>query len=189
MRYKKFLFVIFSGLILLMNCESGPREPREYVHASKGFKITMPGNWQKESEDGDMFEFRWGSLRLVEVGGFDLPVEKEDLFDLDEDEFRALLMESTLQGLDGYCEEAKIQNFVIKEQYETIWSDEMAYRVQVSGYSNEALTTVVVDMLAIVKREQGRMYMFASQIEEKAYSELKMSIEGMIQSFKILDET
>ena len=54
-----------------------------------------------------------------------------------------------------------------------------------TGDSNQALTSAVVDMVACVLEAKGRMYMFASQIEEDAYSKTEVDLETTIASFQI----
>jgi hypothetical protein len=180
-------FTVFSILMLFIFTGCGDhRRSKEYSHAQAGFKITIPGGWNKTGGDSEMYEFRSGNLKLIEVGGFDLPVGVEVLYGLPSDEFLNTLKQATLDGLDGYCEEARITGYRINEQYETMWGGEPAYRVQASGYSNEALASMVVDIVALVYREKARMYMFISQIEEASYSRTKYEIEGIITSFQLL---
>lgn len=182
----KFNLLIIMAFLIFIGCGGGS-EPKEYVHTRAGFKITAPAGWDKTNEDIEMYEFRSGDLKLVEVGGFDLPADTEDILSLSDEEFMVLLKQSTMDGLDGYCSEAKINGYQINEENEAEWGGEVAYRVQASGYSSEALATMIVDMIASVRKEKGRMYMFASQIEQSIYPKVKKDLELMIASFQILE--
>lgn len=95
-------------------------------------------------------------------------------------------MKSTLEGLDGYCLEARIKDYKIENKSTTEWGGEYAYRVRARGYSAETLDQMVVDIIAMVHKEESRMYMSASQIVESDYKKTKPDIETMITSFKII---
>ncbi len=179
----KYKVVAILALLLSIKCGSDS-EPKEYIHTQAGFKITAPAGWRKVSEDREMYEFRSGDLKLVEVGSFYLEIPPEDLYSLSNEDFRNMLMESTLEGLDGYCIEARIKDYKIEDQSKTEWGGEYAYRVRACGYSSEALEQMVVDIIAMVHEEKSRMYMFASQIVESDYTKTKADIEAMIASFK-----
>jgi len=181
----KYTVVVTLVLLLSINC-GGDSVPKEYIHTQAGLKITAPAGWRKVSEDHEMYEFRSGDLKLVEVGSFYLEIPSEDLHNLSNEDFHYMLMESTLEGLDGYCIEARIKDYKIEDQGETEWGGEYAYRVRASGYSAEALDQMVVDIIATVHKEESRMYMFASQIVESDYAKTKADIESMITSFKII---
>jgi hypothetical protein len=185
MKIKYCVPIIILAFLFLISC-GGVSQPKEYTHIRAGFKITAPTGWNKILEDNEMYEFRSGDLKLVEVGGFDLGVGPDDIYSLSSSEFMDLLGESTLDGLDGYCEEAKITNYMIKEQEESMWSGEPAFHVQASGYSSEALASMTVDIFTIVDKDSGRMYMFASQIEEGSYLKAKKDLDLMITSFKLI---
>lgn len=185
MELKYKVVIIALALLLSINC-GGDSEPKEYIHTQAGFKITAPAGWRKVSEDREMYEFRSGDLKLVEVGSFYLEIPPEDLYSLSNEDFGNMLMESTLEGLDGYCIEARIKDYKIEEQSDTRWGGALAYRVRASGYSTEALDHMVVDIIAMVHEEESRMYMFASQIVENDYAKTKVDIESMIASFKLI---
>lgn len=182
----RYCLIIIAVFLSCIRC-GAPSEPKEYIHARAGFKITAPAGWKKISEDFEMFEFRSGDYKLIEVGGFDLGIPPDDFYNLTDDEFFELLRESTREGLDGYCIEATIRDYTISDARETVWGDRIAYRVQAKGYSTEAMASMVVDIIAIVYEEKSRMYMFASQIDEKAYQETKKYLELMIASFQIIE--
>lgn len=182
----KYYMLISIAALWFIDC-GGPSEPKEYIHTQAGFKITTPAGWKKTSEDHEIYEFRSGDYKLVEVGGFDLPVPPEDLFSLPTDEFVSLLRESTLDGLDGYCLDARIRDYWVGDERETVWGDRIAYRVQAKGYSTEALTSMVIDIIAIVHEEKSRIYMFASQIKESIYPQTKKVLELMIASFQLTE--
>jgi hypothetical protein len=185
MKKRYYVLIVFVLLAFFIRC--GESEPKEYVHSRAGFKITAPGGWSKISEDSDMFEFRSGARRLIEVGGFDLGIAPSDLYALTYVEFNELLKESVLEGLDGYCEEAMIANYETTDLYGTDWGGESAFRVQATGYSEHAEADMIIDLLAMVHRESSRMYMFAAQIEEEMYQNTKQDIELMIASFQLLE--
>jgi hypothetical protein len=184
---KKRYYVLIIVVLMLFFIRCGESEPKEYVHAAAGFKITAPGGWSKMSEDNEMYEFRSGSRKLIEVGGFDLGIAPSDLYALTYAEYNTLLKESVLEGLDGYCEEAMIANYEATDLYGLEWGGESAFRVQATGYSKHAEADMVVDILAMVHRETSRMYMFAAQIEEDMYQTTKQDIELMIASFQLLE--
>ncbi|UCG90845.1 MAG: hypothetical protein JSV97_07075 [candidate division WOR-3 bacterium] len=180
------IFVITAFFLSCVHC-GAPSEPKEYIHTRAGFKITAPAGWKKKSEDFEMFEFRSGDYKLVEVGGFALGIPPDDFYRLTDDDFFALLRESTREGLDSYCTEATIRDYTISDSRETVWGDRIAYRAQAKGYSNETMASMVVDIIAIVYEEKSRVYMFASQIDEKAYAQTKKYLELMIASFQIIE--
>lgn len=184
MKIKYCIFSVFM-LLLLMNC-GGDSEPKEYIHTQAGFSIRAPAGWKKTLEDHEMYEFRSGNLKLIEVGGFDLDIPAEDLHSISDDDFWYMLKESTLDGLDGYCIEATIKGYKIEEQGETEWGGGYAYRVRASGYSSDALSQMVVDIIATIYEKENRMYMFASQVAKSDYEKTKPDLESMIKSFKLL---
>ncbi|KPJ72142.1 hypothetical protein AMJ52_07280 [candidate division TA06 bacterium DG_78] len=184
---KKRYYAIIVVVLLMFFIRCGESEPKEYMHSRAGFKITAPGGWSKMSEDNEMYEFRSGSRKLIEVGGFDLGIPPTDLYALTYAEFNTMLKESVLEGLDGYCEEAMIANYKTTDLYGLEWGGESAFRVQATGYSKNAEADMVVDILAIVHKETSRMYMFAAQIEEGMYDDAKQDIELMIASFQLLE--
>lgn len=185
MKKKYYVLIVVVLMVFFIRC--GESEPKEYTHTSAGFKITAPGGWSKISEDNEMYEFRAGSRRLIEVGGFDLGIPPEDLYALTYAEFNTMLKESVLEGLDGYCEEAMIADYEAKDLYGLEWGGESAFRVQATGYSKNAEVDMVVDILAMVHKETSRMYMFAAQIEEGMYDDAKQDIELTIASFRLLE--
>ncbi len=177
------LFLVFI-LSLIINC-GGDSEPKVYKHTRAGFSIKAPAGWRMVFEDHEMYEFRSGNLILIEVGGFDLEIPAEDLYNISNEDFGYMLMESTLDGLEGYCIEARIKDYKIEEQGETEWGGGYAYRVRASGYSSDALAQMVVDIIATIYEKENRMYMFASQIARSDYAEIKPELESMIESFKL----
>jgi len=185
MEIKCKVVIITLVLLLSISC-GGDSEPKEYIHTQAGFKITAPAGWQKVSEDHEMYEFRSGDLKLIEVGSFYLEIPSEDLYNLSNENIHYMLMKSTLEGLDGYCLEARIKDYKIEDQSETEWGGEYAYRVRARGYSADALDQMVVDIISMVHKEESRMYMFASQIVESEYRKTKPDIETMITSFTII---
>lgn len=185
MKTRFSILIIIPVLLFFINC-GGESVPKEYQHTRAGFIITAPAGWSKASEDNEMYEFRSGNYKLIEVGGFDLGVPSEDLYSISLGEFVSLLRESALDGLDGYCDEARIRNYMINEAGETRWGGETAYRLQASGYSDEASVSMILDMIVIVEKETSRMYMFASQIEENVYPKVEKDLELMIASFQVM---
>jgi hypothetical protein len=184
---KKRYYMLFVVVLLIFFIRCGESEPKEYVHTAAGFKITAPGGWSKISEDNEMYEFRSGVRKLIEVGGFDLGIAPSDLYALTYAEFNTMLKELVLEGLDGYCEEAMIADYKATDLYGLEWGGESAFRVQATGYSKHTEADMVVDILAMIHRETSRMYMFAVQIEEGMYQNTKQDIELMIASFRLLE--
>jgi hypothetical protein len=184
---KKRYYVLIVVVLMVFFIRCGESEPKEYVHTAAGFKITAPGGWSKISEDNEMYEFRSGNRKLIEVGGFDLGIAPTDLYALTYAEFNTMIKEAVLEGLDGYCEEAMIANYEAKDLYGLEWGGESAFRVQATGYSKHAEVDMVVDILAMVHKESSCMYMFAAQIEEGTYPDTKQDIELMITSFQLLE--
>jgi hypothetical protein len=177
------------GLIValfVLGC-GGPSEPQTFAHSQASFKITIPAGWSKISEDSEMYEFRDGDLKLIEVGGFDMELSEEDFEGVSDEEFMDLLEESTLDGLEGYCDEAEIPNYTINSQGHTTWGGIPAYRLQAQGYSNAAEEEMIVDLLASINKGNGFMYMFASQIAENMYNKAKADLENAIMSFTLME--
>ncbi|UCC12194.1 MAG: hypothetical protein JSW02_01265 [candidate division WOR-3 bacterium] len=184
MRYAKlFIAVLFIGTLLL-HC-GGPSEAMEYTHSRAGFKITIPAGWTKISEDNEMFEFRSGDLKLIEVGGFDLELTMDELSGITDAEVAEWIEESTHEGLEGYCDEARIVGYTIQKEGPMTWGGLPAYSVQIRGYSEEADKTMIVDLIAAMSIETGYMYMFASQIAESMYQDVRSGLDAAITSFKL----
>lgn len=186
MRKRYNLLLLIIALLICLRCEP-PSEPTEYTHTQAGFKVVCPAGWSKIDEDKEMYEFRSGSVKLIEVGGFDLEMP-EDTLNAIFAEGVNVLEELTLDGLEGYNEEAKLVSIRIDDQYQTTWGGESAYRVRETGYSEEAEVSMVVDLVACLFTKNGRvyMYMFASQIAESEYQKIKSELETTIASFQIL---
>jgi hypothetical protein len=184
----KYYTIILASVFLLLSCgeEAKPQEPKEYIHRQAGFKIMAPAGWEKTDVDSEHFEFRSGSFKLIEVGGFSLELDPNAFQDFTNEEFMDLLRESTMEGFWGYCEDARIRNYEIIEKKDTGWDNLPAYRVTASGYSDIAQTDMVVDIIAIVYDSKSMIYMFASQIDKTEYQKTKPHLESTITSFKLL---
>lgn len=185
MRLKYHYTIIVLIIVCAIKC-GGHSEPKEYMHTQAEFKITVPVGWKKTFEDHEMFEFRSGDYKLVEVGGFDLEVPPHELYNISNEEFSELLMASTLEGLDGYRIDAQITDYMIEDEGETVWGDRLAYHVTASGYSRSAETEMKIDLIAMVYEEKSRMYMLASQIAESEYPDTYFDIASMIASFQLI---
>lgn len=184
MKKMQLLLLITAVVFVGLQC-GGPSEPTEHNHMQAGFKITLPAGWSLMSQDEEMCEFRHGDVQLIEIGGFDLEMGPEDFEDVPVEEFMNTLREGTLDGLDGYCEEAEIVNWEIREQKATTWGGEPAFHINAKGYSEAAETEMVVDLLSCLHKQSGFMYMFASQIAADDYEKVKADVEATIASFKI----
>lgn len=178
--------VLLAGFFIIA-CGGAPAEPVVYTHQNAGFKITVPGGWKKMSEDPEMYEFRMGNFKLIEVGGFDLEFTPEELADITVEDIADIVKEATMSGLEGYCEEATIEDWTIDQEGETTWGGIPGYRAQVKGYSEEADKDMVVDLIGIFNIKNGFMYMFASQIETGAYDKTRPELEACISSFALID--
>lgn len=186
MRLKYQLVASILVVFCVLKC-GAPSEPKEYIHTQADFKITAPAGWRKTFEDHEMFEFRSGDYKLVEVGGFDIGVPSHELYDISNEEFLELLIASTMEGLDGYCIEAQMRDYTIEDEGRTVWGDRLAYHVTARGYSRMAEMDMKVDLVAIVYEEKSRMYFFASQIAENEYADAFFDIASMIASFQIIE--
>jgi hypothetical protein len=179
---------MFIPLVLVMvylHC-GGPSEATEYIHQGARFKITIPAGWVKISEDNEMYEFRSGDYKLIEVGGFDLELTRDELTGITDAEVADWIEESTLEGLEGYCDEARIVGYTIQKEGPMTWGGLPAYGVQISGYSEEAEQTMIVDLIAAMSTETGYMYMFASQIAENMYQDTQTGLDVAIKSFQLV---
>lgn len=185
MRKTQLLLLITAVIFVAVRCGEGPSEPVVHTHTQAGFKITAPAGWSLMSQDEEMFEFRHGDVQLIEVGGFDLEMGPEDFEDVSMDEFMNTLRDGTRDGLDGYCEEAEIVDWRVKEQKETTWGGEPAYHIRAEGYSEAAETDMVVDLVSCMHKQSGFMYMFASQIAAGDYEKVKTDLKATISSFTI----
>ena len=185
MRYS-YLFIIPIVLGMVFFHCGEPSQATEYTHTGVGFKITIPAGWSKISEDYEMYEFRSGDLKLIEVGGFDLELAEGELNGITDTEIAEWLTESTLEGLEGYCDEARIVGYTIQQEGPLTWGGLPAYSVQIRGYSEEADETMVVDLIAAMSTQTGFMYMFASQIAEDMYQETKAALDATIKSFALV---
>ena len=183
----KYQFVICVLVLMCASMCSAPSEPKEYIHTQADFKITAPVGWRKTFEDHEMFEFRSGDYKLVEVGGFDIGVPSHELYDISNEEFLELLIASTLEGLNEYCIDAQMRDYMIEDEGKTVWGDRLAYHVTARGYSRIAEMDVKVDLVAIVYEEKSRMYFFASQIAENEYADAFFDIASMIASFQLIE--
>jgi hypothetical protein len=179
--------IIYTGIIivfiLMMGCEESS-EPKVYNHADAYFSVTCPAGWSLISEDSEMYEFRRGDVKLIEVGGFDFG-DIEDFLDMPDAEFKEFMRTASLDGLEGYCEEAEIRDWTIMEQYHTTWGGIKAYRVRAQGFSEAADVDMVLDLLAALNLKNGMLYMFASQIAKSQYDNTKADVETVINSFKV----
>lgn len=185
MKYKQLLFIPCILVLILSHC-GGPSEATEYAHRGAGFKITIPAGWVKISEDNEMFEFRSGDYKLIEVGGFDLGLTRDELTGITDAEVAEWIEESTLEGLEGYCDEARIVGYTIQKEGPMTWGGLPAYGVQIRGYSEEADETMIVDLFAAMSVNTGYMYMFASQIADHMYQDVKTGLDASIKSFELV---
>jgi len=184
-RSKLAILAIIPIILLIVFC-GPPPAPKDYTHATAGFKFTAAAGWNLVDQDDERYEFRLGSHKLVEVAGFDLELKPSDLAELDEELTGVLLKESTMGGLEGYCEEAKIKNYSVTEESPMIWAGLPGYRVKAKGYSDEVTDDVVVDIVVSVMKSKARMYMLASQIIESDYTKTQPELLQMINSFQLL---
>jgi hypothetical protein len=186
---KKYYCLLVFVIMAFVVSTCAPSEPVEYVHEKAGFKITIPAGWTKMSEDSEMYEFRSGNYKLIEVIGFDLELAQQDIADLTDSEFKNMVRQSALDGLEGYCDEAEIQDYVVEKQRETTWGGYDAYRVKAVGFSNAADKKMVVDLIASFVMRDNRLYayLYASQISEDVYKDIEDSIETTIASFQIIE--
>jgi hypothetical protein len=185
MKDTKLWIAVFVLGVLFLHC-GGPSQAMEYTHLRAGFKITIPAGWAKISEDSEMFEFRSGDFKLIEVGGFDLELTRDELAGITDAEVAEWIEESTHEGLEGYCDEARIVGYTIQKEGPITWGGLPAYSVQIQGYSEEADKTMIVDLIAAMSTETGFMYMFASQVAESMYLDVKTGLDTAIKSFQIV---
>ena len=185
MKYVTMMIAMLITSVLFLHC-GGPSEATEYTHGRAGFKITIPAGWAKISEDNEMFEFRSGDYKLIEVGGFDLELTRDELTGITDVEVAEWIEESTHEGLAGYCDEARIVGYTIQEEGPMTWGGLPAYSVRIRGYSEEADKTMIVDLIAAMSIETGFMYMFASQIAEDMYQDIKNGLYASIKSFQLV---
>lgn len=180
---KKFAYACMIIVIMLMIGCAGSSEPKVYSHEQAYFSVTCPSGWSLISQDSEMYEFRRGDVKLVEVGGFEFG-DVDDFIEMPESEFKEFMRTASLDGLEGYCEEAEITGWTIIEQFHTTWGGLKAYRVRAQGYSEPAEVDMMLDLLAALNLDNGMLYMFASQIEKGQYDNTKADVEMMIQSFR-----
>jgi hypothetical protein len=180
-------FMFLTAVFALTAC--APSEPVTYNHEKAGFRITVPAGWAKMSEDDEMYEFRSGDYKLIEVVGFDLELTEEDIQDLTDSEYQDMVRKAAIDGLEGYCEEAEITDYRIQQQYETTWGGHDAYRMKASGYSEAAEKSMVVDLLAsfVMKKNHLFAYLLASQIAQDEYDATKSSLEACFASFRLIE--
>ena len=171
-------------IILFIGC-GGPSEPKVYTHEQAMFSVTCPAGWSLISQDAEMYEFRKGDVKLIEVGGFDFGMTEEDFADMSDADFKDFMREASLGGLEGYCEEAEIRDWTIDEQYHATWGGLQSYRIHAKGFSDAADVNMVIDLIAAVNMDSGLLYMFASQIAHDQYSSTKTDVEAVIQSFRV----
>jgi hypothetical protein len=169
------------GLFFL---QCAPSEPKEYVHGQAGFKITLPGGWSKTSEDNELFEFRAGNTRLIEVASFDFEVSREEMASLTEQDITDFLTDFSGDGITEYCAEANIRDHSTIEKSMTTWDGNPAYRLKARGYSGEIDASVIVDIIIMIDKSKARGYLFAAQIAESEYEKIKADIESAIASFR-----
>lgn len=180
------LLALGVAMLASLHCQGAPAAPKEYVHSVAGFKITAPAGWNKTNEDNEMYEFRKGDNRLIEVGGFDLEIDPTEIAEFTTDQMNELLEVSTTGGLEGYCEEADIVSYTVRDEGLTTWGGKDCYRIQARGHSNALNAAVIVDIMSIILKDRARVYMFASQIAESEYQGVSPALETMIASFALL---
>jgi len=185
MKAKHLIIVLIPAVLFFIRCGTPPA-PEDYIHTTAGFKFTVTAGWNKADEDKERYEFRQGNYKLVEVGGFDLEVKPEELTQLNDELTGAMLKESTMGGLEGYCTEAHIKNYSITEEGSTTWCGLPAYKVKAKGYSDEVSASVTVDIIVALLKSKARMYMFSSQIVDSEYSKVQNDLQTMIASFQLL---
>jgi len=184
---KPIIVIIFAAsLLMLAGCDSAPSEPKEYTHTLGGFKVTAPAHWKLISEDHELYEFRRGNYKLIEVGSFDLDIPKGDLDMLTPDELSNTLEDESLRGLKNYCEGAKITGYRITERMPYKWDNMPGFRIKAVGYSDAASATMVIDVVMGLEKSQMRLYLFASQVAESDYEETSADLEMTIASFQLL---
>lgn len=171
-------------IILIIGCAGSP-EAKVYTHTQAYFSVTCPAGWSLVSQDAEMYEFRNGDVKLIEVGGFDFGMTAADFEDMSEAGFKDFMKDASLGGLEGYCEEAEIQDWTIDEQYHTTWGGLDAYRIRAKGFSNAAEVDMVVDLVATLNFENGMLYMFASQIAKNQYEGARTDVEATLASFRV----
>ena len=174
---------VIIAFILMMGCEESS-EPKVYNHTDAYFSVTCPGGWSLISEDSEMYEFRKGDVKLIEVGGFDFG-GVEEFIDMPDEQFKEFMRSASLDGLEGYCEEAEIRDWTIMEQYHTTWGGMAAYRIRAQGFSDAADVDMVLDLLAALNLKNGMLYMLASQIAKSQYEGTKADVETVVNSFKV----
>jgi len=171
--------------ILLVGC-SGNSEPSEHVHNSARFKITIPAGWKLISEDDEMFEFRKGDTRLIEVGRFELDFTPDEMADMEDDEITEMLEQSSDGGFKSYCIDARISDYRIEQQNSRVWGGLPAYYIKARGFSNEIDESVVIDLLIAIHRDRCAMYLFASQVTRSNYEKTEQHIKSSIESFQVI---
>jgi len=180
---KTFLYTCITIAVILMIGCAGSSEPKVYTHEQAYFSVTCPAGWSLISQDNEMYEFRRGDVKLIEVGGFDFG-DIEDFLEMPDAEFKEFMRTASLDGLDGYCEEAEIHDWTILEQYHTTWGGLEAYHVRAQGFSEAADVDMVLDLLAALNLNNGMLYMFASQIAKSQYDNTKTDVDAVINSFR-----
>jgi hypothetical protein len=175
---------MITFIILIVGC-AGPSAPKVYTHEQAGFSVTCPAGWSLMSQDAEMFEFRSGDVKLIEIGGFNFGVSTAELEEMSDADFKDFMKDASLGGLEGYCSEAEIQDWMIDEQYHTTWGGLEAYRVRARGFSNAADVDMVVDLVAAYNFDNGMLYMFASQIAKNQYEGTKKDMEAALTSFRV----
>jgi hypothetical protein len=181
---KIFNALMIAVILIIVGCAESP-EPKVYTHEQAQFSVTCPAGWRLISQDEEMYEFRKGDVRLIEVGGFDFGMTAADFEDMTDADLKDFMQEASLGGFEGYCEEAQITNWAIDEQYHTAWGGTNAYRIRAKGFSNTAEVDMIVDLIAAVSVDKGMLYMFASQVAQEQYSSTQAEVEATIKSFQI----
>jgi hypothetical protein len=181
----KAILGLFMTIIIvsIIGC-AGSSEPTTYTHENARFTVTCPAGWSYISQDPEMFEFRKGDVKLIEIGGFEFG-EADFLLEMSDAEFAGFMRDASLDGLEGYCDEAAISDWTIDEQYHTTWGSLEAYRIRAHGYSDAAEVDMILDLIAAINFENGMLYMFASQIAKDQYEKTEAEIEAMIKSFRV----
>jgi len=178
---------LLIAVLCLIGC-AGSSEPKVYSHSQARFSITCPAGWSLTSQDNEMYEFRRGDVKLIEVGGFIFstdPEEIEYMNSLSESELKEFLRSASLDGLEGYCEEAEIMNWTISDQFHMSWDGRPGYRIRANGYSDPAGVDMTLDLIAAIDMQSGMLYMLASQISKSQYEATKVDLEAAIQSFRV----
>jgi hypothetical protein len=158
---------------------------KQYLHEQAGFKVSIPADWIKVSEDPTGYVFHGSSRQVVVVGMVELDITSEGLVNLTSEQFSELLETSTEQVLQSYCRDTKIANDSTYEQGATTWANLPGYYFKTIGYDDSTSINVAVDIVAAID-EKGSLYMILVQVPVAEYPAIKATLDTMIASFRLI---